>query len=328
MSYKGIDVSHYNQPIDWNKVKTQIDFAILKLGNIGDNKKFWLDETFEKNYNECKKLGIKVGVYVYCYSNTVENSKIAGQEVAKYLLDKPIQLPVYIDMEDVEIKVEGKDKLTEIVIAFNNEIEKAGMWAGVYANLDWWNNYLHRDKLIPRYTSWIAHIDYTNDQFKYQNQYDMFQYSWEGHIEGCNGNNGAVDMNIMYRDLIAEINGVKPEPIPQPIPQKSHEEIANEVINGLWGNGDDRKKRLEEAGYNYNSIQALVNQKLNAKGYYPRCNLNYTSIVDALNSINVNSSYNFRNQIAKANGIYNYMGNSAQNRSLLDKLKAGRLKRP
>ena len=257
MSYKGIDVSHYNQPIQWDCVKGQIDFAILKLGNIGDNKKFWLDDTFENDYNECKRLGINVGVYVYCYTNNVENSKLAGQEVAKYLQDKPLQLPVYIDMEDNEIKPEGKDKLTEIVIAFNNEIENAGIWAGVYANLDWWNNYLHRDRLIPRYTSWIAHIDYINDQFKYQNQYDMFQYSWKGHIEGCNGNNAEVDMDIMYRDLIAEINGVKPEPIPQ----KSNEEIANEVINGLWGNGDDRKRRLEEAGYNYNTIQAIVNEK-------------------------------------------------------------------
>ena len=34
MSYKGIDVSHYNKPINWDLVKNQIDFAILKLGNI------------------------------------------------------------------------------------------------------------------------------------------------------------------------------------------------------------------------------------------------------------------------------------------------------
>ena len=39
--------------------------------------------------------------------------------------------------------------------------------------------------------------------------------------------------------------------------------IADEVIAGKWGNGEDRKNRLEQAGYNYSEVQALVNQKLN-----------------------------------------------------------------
>ena len=45
-------------------------------------------------------------------------------------------------------------------------------------------------------------------------------------------------------------------------PKKSNEQIAREVIEGKWGNGADRKKRLEKAGYNYNTIQSLVNKML------------------------------------------------------------------
>ena len=41
---------------------------------------------------------------------------------------------------------------------------------------------------------------------------------------------------------------------------KSIEEIAREVIQGKWGNGADRQKRLEAAGYNYAEVQAKVNQ--------------------------------------------------------------------
>lgn len=41
--------------------------------------------------------------------------------------------------------------------------------------------------------------------------------------------------------------------------RKTNEEIAQEVINGKWGNGNDRKKRLTDAGYNYKEIQRLVN---------------------------------------------------------------------
>ena len=39
--------------------------------------------------------------------------------------------------------------------------------------------------------------------------------------------------------------------------------IADEVIAGKWGNGEDRKNRLAQSGYNYSEVQALVNQKLN-----------------------------------------------------------------
>ena len=48
-------------------------------------------------------------------------------------------------------------------------------------------------------------------------------------------------------------------------PKKSLNEIAGEVINGKWGNGNDRKTRLEQAGYNYESVQAIVNARLNQK---------------------------------------------------------------
>lgn len=48
-------------------------------------------------------------------------------------------------------------------------------------------------------------------------------------------------------------------------PKKSLNEIASEVISGKWGNGNDRKTRLEQAGYNYESVQAIVNARLNQK---------------------------------------------------------------
>lgn len=46
------------------------------------------------------------------------------------------------------------------------------------------------------------------------------------------------------------------------IEKKTNEEIAKEVIQGKWGNGTDRKRRLQQAGYNYNTIQKRVNQLL------------------------------------------------------------------
>ena len=150
---KGIDVSKWNATIDWNKVKAAgIEFAILKLGNIGDGNKFWLDGNFERNYTECKRVGMPIGVYLYCYTNEIANIDDCANAVVNYLRTKKLELPVYIDMEDKEIAVEGKAKLTQLVIEFNTIIEKAGLWAGVYANLNWFNNYLNKDELRKRYT--------------------------------------------------------------------------------------------------------------------------------------------------------------------------------
>jgi len=301
MSKFGIDVSHYQSDIDFDKVKNQVDFIILKLGNSGDNKKFWLDDKFETYYNECKRLNIPVGVYVYSYTNSVENARLAGQEAVKYLQGKSLNLPVYIDMEDKEIKVEGKDKLTELVIAFNTEIEKGGFWAGVYANRDWFDNYLNKDEIKRRYTTWIA--TYCAGTNKYEGEYDMWQNSSDGHIDGINGR---VDTNYMYRDLIAEIGNTK-----EIEHKKSVDEIAREVISGQWGNGEDRKRRLEEAGYNYKDVQNKVNEILN---YKPKTTVSQKPVKkeriytvkrgDTLSSIakKYNTTYQ---EIARKNGISN-----------------------
>ena len=52
---------------------------------------------------------------------------------------------------------------------------------------------------------------------------------------------------------------VKPQPKPS---SKTTDQLAEEVIAGQWGNGADRKKRLTDAGYDYNAVQNIVNQKL------------------------------------------------------------------
>lgn len=53
-------------------------------------------------------------------------------------------------------------------------------------------------------------------------------------------------------------------PTPTPSAKKSVDEVAKEVIRGEWGNGDERYNRLTNAGYNYNEVQAKVNELLNS----------------------------------------------------------------
>ena len=67
-----------------------------------------------------------------------------------------------------------------------------------------------------------------------------------------------------YSVIQAKVNELlgSSKPAPAPKPTKSIDDIAREVIRGSWGNGKDRKSRLEAAGYNYREVQNRVNQLL------------------------------------------------------------------
>lgn len=206
MSKFGIDIYEGDGNIDWSKTKKQVDFVILRLGWIGNKNNHTLDTRFEKYYKECRDLNIPVGVYVYNYCKSTEAVISGAKWTLEKLKGKKLQLPVYIDMEDETLKGLGKNTLTEIVYKYNETIEKAGYWAGVYANLDWFNNYLNKDKIKKKYTTWIAM--YSSGTNKFKGEYDMWQNSENGTIPGINSK---VDTNYMYRDLILEIKGKKNE---------------------------------------------------------------------------------------------------------------------
>lgn len=93
---------------------------------------------------------------------------------------------------------------------------------------------------------------------------------WEGenviseYNYGYAGNYGVRSVNLGQFRWYQIKAPSTPEPTPQPSPEpkKSNEEIADEVIRGDWGNGQERYDRLTQAGYDYNAIQAIVDAKL------------------------------------------------------------------
>lgn len=257
MSKFGIDVSEHQSKIDWSNVKENIDFAILRLGWIGNKENHTLDSQFERNYEECKKHNIPIGVYVYCYSSNVETAKSGAKWTLEKLKGKKLDLPVYIDMEDNSIKAQGKDILTSVVLEYNQIIESGGYWAGVYANRDWFDNYLHKENIKKRFTTWIA--TYTSGTEKYKGEYDIWQNSSNGKIDGINCK---VDTNYMYRDLLSEIGNKTSQSTPKEQTTKSIVDLANEVIAGKYGDGEERKKAL---GSLYDDVQAKVNEIMKTK---------------------------------------------------------------
>ena len=247
MKIKGIDVSKHQGIIDWKKVKASgIEFAILRIGYGGSAPV--KDERFEENYKNAKKAGLKVGTYLYSYANSESDVKAETDAILKWLNGKSFELPFYLDVEDS--KTQGGlsvSELTSYVYEICENVEKAGYFTGIYASKNWLETKLNMNKL-NRFTIWLAQWS-TNPT--YQGAYAMWQYTSNGTVSGINGR---VDMNYQLRELGGNLN--------QNQNKKSNEEIANEVIEGKWGNGEDRKKRLTNAGYNYSDVQNIVNQKL------------------------------------------------------------------
>lgn len=231
---KLIDVSEHQGRIDWEKVKPQIDGAILRCGYGMDIEK--QDDTyFKRNADECTRLGIPFGVYLYSYADNNEKAKSEAAHVLRLIKQYKLSFPVYYDLEEA-----GTEKgAIERANIFGDIIEKAGYWCGVYANLNWWNNYLNG---LERFTKWVAQYNKTCD---YKGAHlDIWQYSSKGKVDGIGGN---VDMNECYRNFPVEMLGA---------PKKTAHELALEVLDGKWGDGVEREKRL---GDRYNEVQTEVN---------------------------------------------------------------------
>lgn len=199
---RGIDVSNCQGKIDWNQVKAAgIDFAILKVGPVYGKP----DDSFERNAAECERLGIPYGVYYYSYARSVKDANKEADRTLAWLGGHHPSLPVYYDLEDSYILQDpnfSKDKLAQIAQAFCNRMEAVGFKSGIYANLNWLNNYLDSPSLSG-YDHWVAQYNWRCD---YAGSYSFWQYSNSGNVPGVNGR---CDMNYCFNGSLLNVDDSK-----------------------------------------------------------------------------------------------------------------------
>lgn len=250
---KGIDVSKWQGKIDWDAVKADgVQFAILRAGFGGDLES-QDDVYFERNVSECVRLGIPYGVYIYSYADRVEDSVSEANHMIRLLKGKKPEWPVFYDLEDANTTGKCSNAtILEIAKTFTEKLEAAGYVVGIYAN-KYWNTTKLTDKWYDTKPRWIAQY---NSKCTYNGKYDIWQYSSSGKV---NGIKGGVDMNIAYTDLSKKESISTPTPAPAQTqnPEKSIDELAQEVLKGLHGNGDARKASL---GDKYQAVQDRVNE--------------------------------------------------------------------
>ena len=266
MKVFGIDVSKWNGDFDFMKAKSEgVKFAILR-GAYACSK----DIKFEAYYAACKGLQIPVGVYHYSMANNATEARAeANFLIQNVLKGKQFEYPIYMDVEDKTQAALGKDKLTEIITAFCDTVEKAGYYVGIYSSTSFFQSYTHLNKL-ERFDKWVAHWA---KSCSYKGDYGMWQFGGETNEIRSNRVAGVVcDQNYALKDypkIIKEkgLNGYSKNTAIEgnSKPSKDVTEIAYEVIDGKWGNGSERKNKLSKAGYDYDVVQKKVNELLNAK---------------------------------------------------------------
>lgn len=262
---KGIDVSKHNGTIDWQKAKNSgsVDFAVLRAGygRLISQK----DIQFERNYSECKKYNIPVGAYWYSYAKSVPEIQTEARVFLEAIKGKQFEYPVYLDFEEKSQQSLGRAKCSEMAKAFLDILEKTGYYAGLYSFKSMLDN-CFTDEILNRYTIWLAHVKVSKTS--YTKPFDIWQYSWEGKVDGITGGSGKVDMNYCYKTDFPEaikkagLNGFTKSAETPESPEKSVEELAKEVLENKWGTGADRKARLTAAGYDYEAVQNAVNELL------------------------------------------------------------------
>ncbi len=265
---KGIDISKWQSNINLDNIET--DFVICKATEgVG-----YTDKTCDKFYQKAKSLNKKLGVYHFARPD-LGNSAIAEadwflRETKGYWREALLILdwePQGNSISNVSWAKEWLDRVYEVtgvrpLIYMSASVMRAydwsliagadyGLWLANYGT----NNGIPQESVFNQYP------------VKYWKFYALWQYTSKGRLNGYNGN---LDMNYFSGDLVAwdKYAGCNSSTTVKPV-KKSIEEIANEIINDanneIWGTKETnptRRERLENAGYNYDEVQAIVNKKL------------------------------------------------------------------
>lgn len=217
----GIDVSHYQGTIDWDKVthyeNNPIKFVYVKATE-GSNIK---DECYERNLTLAKEKGLLVGSYHYFTSRSSAEEQF---ENFKQTANKERQdlIPV-VDIE--ECRYWTQDVFHKNLQVFLNEVEAHyGKKPVIYTYASFYNNYL-----VDRYKEYkifIAQYGEGNPELSDGNNWHIWQFTRRGRIDGIRGN---VDVNAINpgcdnKDILlnnqpdSKESVEKKELIPNPIP--------------------------------------------------------------------------------------------------------------
>lgn len=192
----GIDVSHHNARINWDKLKkaqggsVRIDFVYLKATEGATH----LDREFARNWREAGRVGVKRGAYHFYNPRVYSN--LQAENFIKCVKMTPGDLPPVLDLE-----IEA-GKPPEIIIKgvanWLTLIEKEyGVRPIIYTNEHFYQKYIAGN--FDEYPLWLAGYSrvHLNDLAESSNVL-FWQHSERGYVDGIRG---FVDFNVFLHDV-------------------------------------------------------------------------------------------------------------------------------
>ena len=201
---QGVDVSAYNGVVDWQLLAGNgIRFVILRAGKLpSEDEEYFADDQFERNFEEARKYGLKVGCYMRCGATSWEKFEEAVNLYIETIRGKKFDYPVFLDVEEEAQQKLGKEVMTQYTLDGLAMIEEAGFHAGCYANLNWFTNYIDRDLIKEKgYPLWLARYTHDCTSNDFSDPYAIWQYSNKGQLAGNGKGSTAIDLNVSYVDF-------------------------------------------------------------------------------------------------------------------------------
>ena len=208
----GIDISKWQKGIDLQTAKNEgVKFAILRAGYTGssDGVSKAKDDQFETHYKNVKANGLGVGAYWFSRATTYEKGKAEAEYMYNNCLKgKQFEYPIYIDVEDSYYQQRaGKKAVANAIKGFCEYLEDKGYYVGVYANVNWYKNYIDTESLNA-YDKWIASWGSKKPEYP---DGGLWQFGGESNYIRSNKIAGKVcDQNYAYKDYptIMKNNGL------------------------------------------------------------------------------------------------------------------------
>jgi len=247
----GIDISRWQKGFNlkdaWNEGFT---YCILKAG--GADGSYYKDSQFENFYTQARASAWKIGAYYFGCAFSTSDAVQEAQYFIEYLKGKAIK-HVYYDVEGSMLN-QGYQHLTDIINTFCQTLVNAGYTCGVYTSESHFSRF---DKYkVNKFPFWVAKYSKNPPSF----DCECWQYGGKtNYVRSPEINGTIVDQDVFFipwNDVVIET-----QPIVVAPSEKSIDQIAIEVLAGIWGNNEIiRNMKLTSAGYDYLAVQKRVDE--------------------------------------------------------------------
>jgi len=188
---EGIDVSYYQGDIDWEKVRNEKQFAIIRMG-YGKSKK---DKKFEDYYEGAKAAGVQLGAYLFSTAKDTDDAEKEAEFALELLEGKQFEWPIYYDIESDALSGDIDAKLD----TFCSILQDNNYFCGLYASASPLKSQFSSD-VLSKYAVWVA--NYGVDEPSYKGDWGIWQYSSEGRVSGIDGDVDLDYASIDYSEII------------------------------------------------------------------------------------------------------------------------------